>query len=82
MKNCKKCGKIVSYNSYFKGYYCDQCGYFEGEDGNCTYSTTGCGGCNYTRLLSELDKYKNLGYSSEDLKARLELADRYEDLCK
>lgn len=60
MKICKKCGKIVSYNSYFKGYYCDQCGNFEGEDDNCTYSTTGCGGCNYTRLLSELDKYKNL----------------------
>lgn len=29
MKICKKCGKIVSYNSYFKAYYCDQCGYYE-----------------------------------------------------
>ena len=80
MKICKKCGKIVSYDSYFKGYYCDQCGNFEGD--NCTYSITGCGDCNYTRLLSELDKYKKLGYSSEELRAKLELAWRYEELNK
>lgn len=28
---CKKCGKIVSYNSYFKAYYCDECGHFEAK---------------------------------------------------
>lgn len=26
---CKKCGKIASFNSYFKGYYCDTCGHCE-----------------------------------------------------
>lgn len=82
MKICKKCGKIVSHNSYFKGYYCDQCGNFEGEEDNCTYSTTGCGSCNYTRLLSELDKYKRLGYSPEEIKVRLEMAEKYEELCR
>jgi DNA-directed RNA polymerase subunit M/transcription elongation factor TFIIS len=29
MKICEKCGRIVSYNSYFKAYYCDQCGHYE-----------------------------------------------------
>lgn len=82
MKICKKCGKIVSYNSYFKGYYCGECGNFEGTGGNCTYNITGCGDCNYTRLLSELNKYKKLGYTPEELKERLELAWMYEELNK
>lgn len=25
MKRCPKCGKMVSYNSYFGGYICDGC---------------------------------------------------------
>lgn len=30
---CKKCGKIMSYNSYFGCYYCTSCGYL-GNAGN------------------------------------------------
>ena len=26
MKLCKKCGKLMGYNSYFGGYYCTSCG--------------------------------------------------------
>lgn len=29
MKICKKCAKLVSYNSYFGGYYCTSCGQLE-----------------------------------------------------
>ncbi len=29
MMICNKCGKLVSYNSYFGGYYCTSCGNLE-----------------------------------------------------
>lgn len=34
MKNkiCPKCGKLMSYNSYFKAYYCDICGHMERQE--------------------------------------------------
>ena len=25
---CPRCGQIIGYNSYFKTYYCQYCGYF------------------------------------------------------
>lgn len=31
MKLCKKCGKLMGYNSYFGGYYCTSCGKLEVE---------------------------------------------------
>ncbi len=45
---------------------------------NCSYSCY----MNMDNVLHKLRQYEDLGYSPEDLKARLELADRYEDLCK
>lgn len=32
MKICEKCGRAVSYNSYFKAYYCDECGNYQPEN--------------------------------------------------
>lgn len=29
MKVCDKCGKLMSFNSHFDGYYCTSCGQFE-----------------------------------------------------
>lgn len=29
---CKKCGKLMGYNSYFGGYYCTSCGKLELEN--------------------------------------------------
>lgn len=32
MKVCKQCGKAVSYNSYFKAYFCNECGWYCAEE--------------------------------------------------
>ena len=29
LKPCPKCQNIISYNYYFKTYYCTSCGYYE-----------------------------------------------------
>ena len=29
LKTCPKCGKVLSFNSYFKGYVCDDCGFMD-----------------------------------------------------
>lgn len=71
MKICKKCGSSAGYNSYFKYYYCDKCG-------NLNYDEV----CSKSDIFKEWQEYKNLGYSPEELKQRLELAWMYEDLNK
>jgi hypothetical protein len=29
MKICPTCGRAVSYNSYFKAFFCNECGWYE-----------------------------------------------------
>lgn len=36
MKVCKKCGELISYNSYFGCYYCPCCGNLEEAESNKT----------------------------------------------
>lgn len=71
MKICKKCGSSAGYNSYFKAYYCDKCGNLNYDD---VYSKSD--------IFKEWQEYKNLGYTPEELKERLELAWMYENLNK
>ena len=33
MKICPKCGKVLSYNSYFGGYICGECKWENAENG-------------------------------------------------